>query len=172
MNLLDLNETRPYMIKELDGDISSDRLYLSPRLNELGRNAYPGLLRSACTDGTAESFALAIQSGGFLLLREMSHRKGVPYEKAVPVNAHQTLAEGEFNRFYLRGLCLRAMGGEGSLVVYRARESSNPRPESVALLGTTVDASALLADLRENIGLDTVLGIPAGPNSGLSVRLN
>jgi hypothetical protein len=39
----------------------------------------------------------------------MSHRNGVPYVKRVPVNAPGILAEGEFNRFYLRGLCLAAI---------------------------------------------------------------
>ena len=55
--------------------------------------------------------------------------------------------------------------------IYRARESSNPRQESIKLIGIEVNPEKLLADLRTNIGVDTVLGLPAGPNSGLSGKL-
>lgn len=90
----------------------------------------------------------------------------------VPINAPQRLAEGEFNRFYIRGLCLRALDeGKSTVVVYRARHSSSPRLESEELIGSAFDAKALLEDLRESPGVDTALGLPPGPNSGLSARL-
>ncbi len=90
----------------------------------------------------------------------------------MPVTAPETLAEGEFNRFYARGLCRRAMAqGIESLLVYRAKEVVNPRPESVALIGKSLPVKQLLEDLRANIGTDTALGLPPGPNSGLSVKL-
>ena len=57
------------------------------------------------------------------------------------------------------------------MIVYRARPAENPRPESEALVETTVDPFDLLADLRAHPGEATELGIPAGPNSGISVRL-
>ena len=38
-------------------------------------------------------------------------------------------------------------------------------------VGSAVPTLRLLDDLRANIGVDTALGIPAGPNSGLSVSL-
>jgi hypothetical protein len=57
------------------------------------------------------------------------------------------------------------------LKVYRARYSENPRYESEQKIGSFVDAEKLLADLRNNIGIDTHLGVPGGPNSGLSVEL-
>jgi len=44
-------------------------------------------------------------------------------------------------------------------------------PESVALVGTTPSAAALLEDLRTHIGMNTALRLPPGPNSGLSVHL-
>jgi hypothetical protein len=89
----------------------------------------------------------------------------------VPVNAAEILAEGEFNRFYARGLCLRAVAeGIDKVVVYRGKEVLNPRPESEALLGKHFPVEELLQDLRQHIGTDTALGLPAGPNSGLRVR--
>jgi hypothetical protein len=87
-------------------------------------------------------------------------------------NANETLAEGEFNRFYLRGLCRVAIDGRTpSIAVYRAKPVAEPRPESQALIGTTFDANTLLADLRAHTGVDTALDLPPGPNSGLSGRL-
>lgn len=38
---------------------------------------------------------------------ETATRNGKTFSKKVPVTAAETLAEGEFNRFYARGLCLR-----------------------------------------------------------------
>jgi hypothetical protein len=73
----------------------------------------------------------------------------------VPITAPETLAEGEFNRFYARGLCLRAMAqGIESLVVYRAKDVVNPRPESVALIGKSLPAKQLLDDLRAGFCVD------------------
>jgi hypothetical protein len=90
----------------------------------------------------------------------------------VPVTAPLTLAEGEFNRFFARGLCLRATeDGIAELEVYRARESAQPRAESLLLIGTRLNAAALLEDLRASAGVDTAMRLPPGPNSGLSVRL-
>lgn len=57
------------------------------------------------------------------------------------------------------------------LIVYRAKNVTNSRPESQMKIGQTFNPHQLLKDLRENIGTDTALGLPAGPNSGLSVQL-
>jgi hypothetical protein len=90
----------------------------------------------------------------------------------VPVTAADTLAEGEFNRFYVRGLCRRTLQErDGQLVVHRAKAVAQPRPESEALIGTSPDAEKLLSDLRTNIGVEPALGVPKGPNSGLSVQI-
>ena len=91
----------------------------------------------------------------------------------VPYTAPMTLAEGEFNRFYLRGACLRAASevSRNMIEIYRARPSVNPRPQSEALIGTRLDPTILLSDLRDHIGVDTALRLPPGPNSGLSGRL-
>ncbi len=103
-------------------------------------------------------------------LKTTELRKGKPVK--VPRNAHETLAEGEFNRFYIRGLCRRAIDeGLSALEVYRAKEVRDPRPESQNMIGKSLDPSQLLNDLRTQIGIDTVLGLPSGPNSGLSARI-
>ncbi len=90
----------------------------------------------------------------------------------VASNAAEMLAEGELNRFFIRGLCIcmTAADVNAEVEIYRAKEVEKPRSESQMRIGKRVRASALLNDLRQNIAVDTALGVPAGPNSGLSVR--
>ncbi|WP_198529698.1 hypothetical protein [Achromobacter sp. DH1f] len=91
----------------------------------------------------------------------------------VPINAHITLSESEFNRMYVRGICLTAIADNlPYVVVYRARDSENPRQESAALIGKKINPVVLLNDIRSSVGIDTALGVPPGPNSGLSVRIH
>jgi hypothetical protein len=98
--------------------------------------------------------------------------KGGFTEVKVPVTAQDAFAEGEFNRFYARGLCRLAIEqGIQALYIYRAKAVVVPRPDSQAKIGTPIDPNALLEDLRVHQGVDTALGLPPGPNSGLSVRL-
>lgn len=173
MDLTNLDEqTRQHMLAELEHDIEQGTLYFSPRLSQQGQAEYPDLLRDAVSNGTPASLAAALAQNSRLKTRETATRKGTTYEKDVPVNANETLAEGEFNRFYARGLCRRAIDeGITQLRVYRAKSVTNPRSESEALIGRLVDPSTLLDDLRENTGMEPALGLPPGPNSGLSVQL-
>lgn len=174
LDLVDLDElTRTEMAAEVAGDVAAGNLYLSARLSEVGRRDYPHLLREAVTHHDEVWLAAQLRSGGRLNSRELSHSKtGTVIEKQVPVTAADTLAEGEFNRFYLRGLCRRAIAaGMDEIEVYRAKEVASPRAESLALIGRRLNATSLLADLRGSVGVDTALGLPPGPNSGLSGRL-
>jgi hypothetical protein len=173
--------TRAAMLEEIAGDVSAGsgptgRLYLSDRLSPQGISDYPHLLRDAVRGGDEETLAAALASGGRLQTHETARNPhgGPDIIKSVPITAAQTLAEGEFNRFYARGVCIRALadhGPDANVTIYRARESANPRPASVALIGTTPSAAELLEDLRTHIGIETALGLPPGPNSGLSVHL-
>ena len=91
----------------------------------------------------------------------------------VPRTAPDTLAEGEFNRFYVRGLCARALEENVTEVqVYRGKSVRNPRPESRAMIGKVLLARDLLEDLRRSQGVEPALGLPTGPNSGLTIRLS
>lgn len=159
MDLRNLDDvTRAAMLGEVDHDIAAGPgptgvLYLSPRLSPQGVSDYPDLLRDAVQTGNDATLAAALASNGRLLTHETAkHPKGGPdIVKAVPVTAPQTMAEGEFNRYYARGVCVRALaetGPQATMTIYRARESTNPRSASVALVGTTPSAAALLEDLR------------------------
>ena len=166
------SETRRLMLGEVERDTDDGVLNFGKRLNEEGEAVYPELLRQAIQGYDDEWLANQFRQGGRMKLTEQ-RRKPSGGVTTVPVarTAPETFAQGEFNRFYIRALCLRAIAEGRKLVVYRARQSSNPRPESQALIGTSPDTERLLYDLRVNIGVDTVLGLPQGPNSGLSVEL-
>jgi len=165
------DKTRKFMLDELEQDITANKLYLSSRLNDTGRRNYEKLLRSAIQNG--DDVFLANSLAGLLKVYKQRARLSGGYKIAkVPIIAPETLAEGEFNRFYCRGVCRRAIDeGLEEVEVYRAKPVRNPRPQSQALIGGKKKAKELLDDLRTNIGVDTTLGVPAGPNSGLSIRL-
>ena len=172
MNLVNLDdETRKFMLHELEQDIASSKLYISSRLNVAGQSNYAKLLRSAIQNGNDVSLANSL-AGLFNEYEQRVKLSGGYTTAKVPITAPETLAEGEFNRFYCRGVCRRAIEeGLEEVEVYRAKDVRDPRPQSQALVGSKLKADRLLHDLRTNIGVDTALGVPAGPNSGLSICL-
>jgi hypothetical protein len=164
-------DTRLAMAAEVERDTAAGSLYISPRLTEKGAREWPDLLLSAVAKGTDDSLAAELATRGLLKTQEESHRNGKTFSKAVPATAARTLAEGEFNRMYLRGIASRGVLENREIEIYRGRSSANPRRESQALVGKRLVASSLLDDLRSHIGVDSALGLPPGPNSGLTGEL-
>lgn len=161
---------RNLMLQEFKRDLNNESLYLSPRIKEEFYDLYKNLLENAITKGNPESFALKLSEKRILKSTvPRNTKKGLIFAK-MPVDAVITLAEGEFNRFYIRAVCLKAINENKEIEVYRAKQVKNPRSESQFKIGKTIDSKKLLDDLRKNIGIDTALGIPSGPNSGLSIR--
>lgn len=165
--------TRSFMLKEFEKDSDEKALYISDRLNENGKEFFPTLLRDAIMSGDEEILSERLATGDFFnKTYSRKNKNGGLTDVKMPVNAATTLAEGEFSRFYARAICLRAIeNGIKEVKVYRAKEVQNPRFESEEKIGKTVSAEKLLDDLRNNIGMNLALGIPAGPNSGLNVEL-
>ncbi len=162
--------TRMHMLQELERDVTEDHVYLSPRLTARGRAEWVALLRAAAREHDVAWLAAELRHRRLLQVAERHTRAGRAYTRRVPADAAAILAEGEFNRLYIRALCARALSeGSTTVVVYRARESREPRPRSEALIGSYVDAAALLADLRRAKGREPAL-LPY-VNSGLSVQL-
>lgn len=160
------------MAAEVKTDIAAGTLYISQRLSAVGVDEWPDLLLSAISNGTDDSLAGELKARGLLRAREESIRGGKSVTRAVPVTAAQTLAEGEFNRMYLRAIAARGLREDRDVEIYRGRFSANPRPASQALEGQSLAAGPLLHDLRLHIGVDTALGLPPGPNSGLTGKLS
>ncbi|VVO43522.1 hypothetical protein PS726_06203 [Pseudomonas fluorescens] len=168
LNQKDLNpEIRGLMIQEMDHDLAGQNFYLSPRLNAQGRNAWHQLLKEASANHSDDWLANEIARQRLLNPHDL--RQGKPI--AMRHDAHQMLAEGEFNRFFMRGICLKAIEiGAPAVVGYRARASQSPRRESLAIIGKRFDPSDFLDLLRSAIGADTPFGYPGSANSGLSVE--
>jgi len=157
--------TREYMLREIDDDIADGVLVLSTRFTDTGNIGYPPLLRSAASDYN-EAWLGGRLIGSFNAM-ELSAGK----TKKVPSNAHTLFAQCEFNRFYCRGVCSYALGNPNNGIrIYRARQSSRPRPESEAKVGRILDAAVVLKDLRNHLATDVEFGLPE-INSGLSLEL-
>jgi hypothetical protein len=171
-NLVNLEDVRHEMISEIQADIDSGKLYISDRLNTNGKKQFPSALLKAAESLDVSGF---VQSFGIHYFNPYYQRRnpsGSFTQARMPNNANVTLCEGEFNRFYIRAVCIKAnASGKNYVTAYRARGSDNPRPESVAIEGQQFETDKLLNDLRTNIGIDTALGLPPGPNSGMSVKL-
>jgi len=168
------DRTRQLMLDEMDYDIEHHQLHISPFLSGQGQRDYENLLRDALQNGNDETLAQSLREHR-RILRTLPRRNpnGGYSIAATAENAAQVLAESEFNRYYIRGLAPRAIeDGIPELVIYRAKPAKNPRPESEARVETTISPQDLLDDLRAHPGDEPpALGVPAGPNSGLSVRL-
>jgi hypothetical protein len=165
--------TRQFMWSEVDLDMAQGTLYISSRLNEQGKQNYAALLKEAVTSHDDAWLAGELRRRDYMnAYEERKTPRGNFTVAQVPVSAPDTLAEGEFNRFYVRGLCARALQDAlPEVEVYRAKTVNQPRPQSEAILGKRISAQALLEDLRKSPGVEPALGLPHGPNSGLTVRL-
>lgn len=90
--------------------------------------------------------------------------------KHVPHTASKTIAEGQFSRFYILGICKRARAeGISHLIVYRAKGRSDPRPESQSLIGKRLSIDEIESQLKETKA--SFKSQLVKPNSGISVKL-
>jgi len=169
---LEDNGVREAMLKEVAEDIRSGRLYQSRYFTAAGKDAWPKLLTEAVGSKGPDWLVEQLRNSRFWL---QSYEKATPSggrtQAKVPVTAPETMANGEFSRFYFRGLSVIAMQSGQLLRVVRVAEVARPRKGSEEKLGMTVSPTELLDDLRVNLVIDTFLGVPAGPNSGLGVEL-
>lgn len=175
LTLVDLNQqVRDLMSKEIQSDYASERIYFSRRLSDSGRKEYVDLLTEAIVDHDDEWLANELRQAG--RLNTLETRSGEIKARKVPSDAPNMIAEGEFNYYYMRALCKYAQENNIAQVrVYRAKAVQNPRPESQEKIGAMLSARSLYDDLVVNHGsggnFDTILGLPPGPNSGLSIQL-
>lgn len=168
------DRTRQLMLDELEYDIAHNQLHISPFLSGQGQRDYLELIREAIRSGTDQTLAENLRLHRRINRTQPRRQPKGGYSIAsTPENAAEVLAESEFNRYYIRGLARRAIDdGIPELVIYRAKPAKNPRPESEARVETTISPQDLLDDLRAHPGDEPpALGVPSGPNSGLSVRL-
>ena len=166
-------EVRRFIVDEINMDEANATLYKSRFLTEQGNYKYLTMLLGAAATHDDEWLTGKLRRPGIFLERAPRRTSSGGMATAqVPITAPETLSEGEFNRFYARGVCRYAIAhGIASVIVYRAKQVEHPPAEAEQKIGLAIDATQLLADLRKHPGTNTAFGIPAGPNSGLSVML-
>ena len=164
-------EIRTLMRAEVKADIENNTLYFSKRFNENGRRLYPQLLLESIENGNEETLALALDVNKCFKEKESRLKNEKSIQATVPESANHLFVEGEFNRFYMRAIALKAIKLGRNLLIYRARESNKPRVESENLIGKKISAAILLDDLRKNIAPDKDSLLPTGVNSGISVKI-
>jgi hypothetical protein len=163
--------TRRFAIGELDDDLKSGAFHASERLRPTAIADYQHLLRESLR--YYDDLWLEQRASDLLVDFETRQtRSGGQTTAKIPEMASRMLAEGDFNRYYMRGVALRAIEeGRQVVEVYRARLSLEPRPDSAEAEGQRVQAKDVLDYLRGTTNVapsDVRLG---RPNSGLSVRL-
>jgi len=161
--------TRALMIEEIKRAEESGQLYFSARFNDAGTRGWVAWLASAAEQHNEHWLAYQLEVAGAMKHLETRAKPKGGYTVAhVPDTAAETMAEGQFNRFYIAAICRRAIeDGKASIRVYRAKHRGEPRPESRALEGTSRDANTLLQELRSK---DSSLRCDLlKPNSGLSI---
>jgi len=163
--------TRRGAIAELDGDLASGAFHASDRLRPTAIGDYQRLLRDAIR--YYDDLWLEQHANDLLVdFEPRTTRSGAQTTAKVPEMAARMLAEGDFNRYYMRGVALRAIDeGRQVVEVYRARLSLEPRPESAELEGQRLPAREVLDYLRGQRVEDPSTVRLGRPNSGLSIRL-
>src|SRR5690348_1504032 len=163
--------TRRYALMELDEDLKQNRFHATDRLRPTAVAEYERLLR----DAIKYYDDLWLEEHAEDLLVDFELRRtpaGGQTTAKVPEMAARMLAECDFNLYYMRGVCLRAIEeGRQVVEVYRARLSLEPRRESAVLEGRRLPAEEVLKYLRGDQSSDPEVTALGRPNSGLSVRL-
>ena len=163
--------TRRHALRELDKDLASGEFHASERLRPTTIAEYQRYLHEAVRyydDRWLEDHA----SDLLVDFEPRRTRSGGQTTAKLPDMAARMLAEGDFNRYYMRGVALRAIDeGRKIVEVYRARLSLEPRAESVQLEGHRLSAQDVLQYLRGQSVADPAVAALGRPNSGLSVRL-
>jgi hypothetical protein len=163
--------TRSSMLEAIEESESTGNIYYSARFNPDGRNQWLTLLKQAVQQFNEHWLAYQLEFNRLMNNLESAARPSGGYTlRHVPHTAAETMAEGQFNRFYILGLCKRARAeGITHLEIYRAKEPSKPRPKSQALIGTLLSIDEIESQLKvKEASLNSQL---VQPNSGLCVKL-
>ena len=171
-NFLNLDEkTRDFILEAISEAEASNNIYYSTRFNDEGRKQWIPLLKEAAQEHDEHWLAFQLQANNLMKGFEIAQKPLGGYTtKHVPHTAAETLAEGQFNRFYILGLCRRANSeGITSLEIYRAKDTLNQRPESNELIGTAIPIDDIVSQLA-NVS-DSFKSLLVKPNSGLSAKV-
>ncbi|MGD0279993.1 MAG: hypothetical protein ABSC11_11885 [Smithella sp.] len=95
LNLVNLDSvTRSLMLDEIDNDTKSTKLYISPRLNVIGQQEYPRLLKEAAEKHDDSWLASQLRNKcNFFNASETRNLKSGPISAKVPSNAPEMQKE-------------------------------------------------------------------------------
>jgi hypothetical protein len=163
--------TRRYALSELEEDLANETFHASERLRPTKITEYQHLLHEAIR--YYDDRWLEERADEMLVDFEMRRTpSGGETTAKLPDMAARMLTEGDFNRYYMRGVCVRSIeDGRQVVEVYRARLSLEPRKESAELEGHRLPAQEVLDYFRGQPATDPAMNALGRPNSGLSVRL-
>jgi hypothetical protein len=171
-NFENLDEkTRGFMLEAISEADASGNIYFSARFNGAGQKQWLPLLKEAAKEHDEHWLAYQLETKGLMKDFEGAMTPSGGYTvKHTPHTAAETMAEGQFNRFYILGLCKRAKAENISdLEIYRAKKSNAPRSQSEALIGTKISADDVEAQLLKTS--DSFKSSLVKPNSGISMKL-
>ena len=171
-NFENLDEkTRGFMLEAISEAEASGNIYSSARFNDAGQKQWLPLLKEAAKEHDEHWLAYQLEVKGLMKDFEGAMTPSGGYTvKHTPHTAAETMAEGQFNRFYILGLCKRAKAENISdLEIYRAKKSDAPRSQSEALIGTKISTDDVEAQLLKTS--DSFKSSLVKPNSGISMKL-
>lgn len=169
-NFAKLDErTRRLMIEEIELGHQEGQLYYSARFNDIGAQNWLNWLKTAATQFNEHWLSYQIEAAGAMKHLETRVKPLGGYSIAhVPDTAAETIADGQFNRYYMAAICRRTIeDNKGNVIAYRAKQRRIPRPESIALEGAQYNAESLLKELRSKA--NSLKCSLLRPNSGLSI---
>lgn len=163
--------TRDWMLLEFREEQRLPHPYRSNRLTDAGLEAWIPIMEIAISEGDETSLAESLRQPSMLRNRE-PYKKGY---RAVPWDAHYSLAITEFNTWYVRGLARRLIEeGVPYCEAYRAAPASEPRAECEHLEEQVFLVQHIYEGHRARYwpepGDQTALSIPVGVNCHHTIR--
>lgn len=153
-NFKNLNDAvRRHMLDEIKQDIGYNHVN-TDGLSDDAKLRYPEFLIAAVGSGDANSLIKSMKDAGFKLS-----------------GAAKEMIESEFNRYYMRGICLKAIEERKKVSVYQAKMVLMQRADAKSKIGRLHDPNGLLPKLRMKTNTDEALGVSNGKPSGLSIEL-
>jgi hypothetical protein len=152
-------------------------LYRGPRLNGVGVRRWPMLLEEAARWHDDDWLSGQLAKQGLIGDHEMNiARTGQRILESIKIQISAAmLAEREFNKFYMRALCMRAIqSGITKLEFYRGRCVAKHTHELDEKVGTFIDPYILLSALRNKnfVSLEQYFfGIREDVNGSFTARL-
>lgn len=168
--------TRRFMLQAFEAEESTSTPYRSRALSQLGRDAFPEIMRGALKSGTEETLQEALAVPQNWKVRETYVRAGVLRERKINIaQASERLALTEFNTWYVRGLCLRLIEeGINHCQAYRGADPKWEPAECAEHEGHVFPVAEVLRGHRARYwpepGDHQTTSIPFGPNCHHTIR--